>query len=224
MKLLDLYCGGGGAALGYAAAGFEITGVDIKFQTNYPFNQVTADVMDLRIKDLQRFDVIHASPPCQGYSHHTSVRTANAKTKLIAETREMLKQSGKPYIIENVVGAKDDMIQPILLCGTMFGLHIARHRLFETTLQLGPFDLPPHPMCKAIQLKYATEHGINPRHMSIAGKAMNSQHTQLWRTLMDWPEDKRTSQRDLKEAIPPAYSKWIGTEMLTHLGATGRDQ
>jgi DNA (cytosine-5)-methyltransferase 1 len=136
----------------------------------------------------------------------------------------MLKQSGKPYIIENVVGAKDDMIQPILLCGTMFGLHIARHRLFETTLQLGPFDLPPHPMCKAIQLKYATEHGINPRHMSIAGKAMNSQHTQLWRTLMDWPEGYRTSQRDLKEAIPPAYSKWIGTEMLTHLGATGRDQ
>ena len=221
-KLLDLFCGGGGAALGYDAAGFDVTGVDIKRQTNYPFGQVMADVMDLRPKDLQKFDVIHASPPCQGYSHGTTVHSerydpghrGKDEPKLITPIREMLEATGKPYVIENVMGAKSEMDRPILLCGTMFGLNIARHRLFETPFELSPFDLPPHPMCKGIQLKYAADHGIDPRHMSIAGKAINSGQTALWRELMGWPEGQRTSQRDLKEAIPPAYTLWIGTWLL----------
>lgn len=221
-RLLDLFCGGGGASIGYHQAGFDVTGVDIKRQSNYPFGQVVADVMKLKVKDLRRFDVIHASPPCQGYSHYTTVHSpaynpghaGKEEPRLIAPVREMLEESERPYVIENVVGAMSDMEEPVLLCGTMFGLPIARHRLFEWTLDLGPFDAPPHPRCKSIQLTYARDNNINPRWMSIAGKAMNSGHTELWKKLMGWPTEHPTSQRDLKEAIPPAYSQWIGERFL----------
>lgn len=224
-KLLDLFCGGGGAAIGYHQAGFEVIGVDIKRQTNYPFGQIVADATRLRIKDLRTFDVIHASPPCQGYSigttqHRPGYRPGHLgkdEPKLIQPMRDLLEAAGRPYVIENVMGAYDFMEDPILLCGTMFGLNIARHRLFETTMDLGPFDLPPHPMCKAVQLNYAKEHGINPRWMSIAGKALSSDQTRLWRELMQWPEEYRTSQRDLKEAIPPVYTKWIGDQFMKDL-------
>lgn len=221
-KLLDLFCGGGGAAIGYYQAGFDVTGVDIKRQSNYPFPQIVADATRIRVKDLQRFDIIHASPPCQGYSlgtttHRPGYRPGHLgkdEPKLIAPMRELLEQADRHYVIENVMGAYDDMEDPILLCGTMFGLPIARHRLFELTLDLGPFDIPAHPMCKAVQKKFAEGRGISTRHMSIAGNAMGPAITPLWRELMGWPEEYRTSQRDLKEAIPPAYSKWIGEQFL----------
>jgi DNA (cytosine-5)-methyltransferase 1 len=129
----------------------------------------------------------------------------------------MLEEAGKPYVIENVMGAKKEMNRPILLCGTMFDLFIARHRLFETSFELSPFDLPPHPMCKGIQLQYAYDHDIDPRHMSIAGKAINAGQTSLWKSLMGWPAERRTSQRDLKEAIPPVYAKWLGERLMEEL-------
>jgi len=224
-KLLDLFCGGGGAAIGYTQAGFDVTGVDITRQTNYPFGQIVADATRIRQKDLKRFDVIHASPPCQGYSIGTAVHRPGVRPghmgknepKLIGVIHEMLVEADKPYVIENVVGAYDFMQDPILLCGTMFKLNIARHRLFETNMDLSPFDLPPHPMCKAIQLNYAKKNGINPRWMSIAGNPMGAGHTELWRKLMGWPAEYRTSSRDLKEAIPPVFSKWLGEQLLDYL-------
>lgn len=221
-KLLDLFCGGGGAAIGYHQAGFDVTGVDIHRQTNYPFGLIVADATRIRVKDLQKFDAIHASPPCQGYSLGTTQHRpgyhpghlGKDEPKLIEPMRQLLKQADRPYIIENVMGAYDFMEDPILLCGTMFGLPIARHRLFETDMDIGPFDLPPHPMCKGIQLRYARDHGINPRFMSIAGNALTGNATSLWRDLMQWPAEYRTSQRDLREAIPPVYSKWLGERLL----------
>ena len=113
MRLLDLFCGAGGAAMGYHRAGFEVVGIDIAPQPNYPFEFVQADAMEF---PLDGFDAIHASPPCQAY---TALATGK-HPRLIEPMRERLASSGVPWVIENVVGAP--LRQPVLLCGSMFGL------------------------------------------------------------------------------------------------------
>ena len=140
MKLLDLYCGVGGASVGYANAGFEVFGVDLKHGKRYPFTYLRADVLDI-LRDenyIDQFDVIHASPPCQTHSITKHLRNAQgnstSKLDLIPETREALIASGKPYIIENVPGSP--LINPIQLCGSSFGLKVRRHRLFESNMPL----------------------------------------------------------------------------------------
>ena len=118
MKLLDLFCGAGGAATGYHWAGFDdITGVDHRPQKRYPFTFVHADAMDYARANLHRFDFVHASPPCQAYS---ALNNINRKTypEYIAPLREMLQEAGVPYVMENVTGAP--LVNPITLCGTMF--------------------------------------------------------------------------------------------------------
>src|SRR5688500_15798892 len=152
-RLLDLFCGAGGAAMGYHRAGFEVMGVDINRQPHYPFEFIQADALwylaaledkrhGLTAKDA--FDVIHASPPCQLYS--TVGKQAAKKhdityPDLVGPTRELLVKSGLPYVIENVMGAP--LISPIRLCGSSFGLDIRRHRRFE----LGGFDILLTPPC-----------------------------------------------------------------------------
>jgi DNA (cytosine-5)-methyltransferase 1 len=130
MKLLDLYCGAGGAAMGYHRAGFEVVGVDINPQKHYPFEFHQGDAIEYLREQGKEFDVIHASPPCQRYSK--SVKKINRKNHpdLIFNTRTQLITSCRPYIIENVPGSP--LINPIVLCGTMFGLDVKRHRLFES--------------------------------------------------------------------------------------------
>ena len=137
-RLLDLFCCAGGAAKGYNQAGFDIVGVDITPQPNYPFPFVQADALQLDPKFLLSFDAVHASPPCQSYSV-LAKRTGNGSSwpRLIEPVREMLVQSGLPYVIENVVGAP--LLNPIQLCGTMFpGLRVLRHRLFEVNVEVVP--------------------------------------------------------------------------------------
>lgn len=131
MKLLDLFCGAGGAAVGYHRVGFEVVGVDIKEQPNYPFEFIQSDVFSLDQEFLEEFDVIHASPPCQAYSYSTAKHRNLGKqySDLLGKTRELLVKTDKRYIIENVVGAQ--LIRPLKLCGTMFNLRVIRHRLFE---------------------------------------------------------------------------------------------
>ena len=128
VKLLDLFCGVGGASAGYAAAGFEVHGVDLKHGKRYPYTYMRADVLDV-LRDenyLDQFDVIHASPPCQTHSITKHLRNAQGKSTskidLIPETRAALVASGKPYIIENVPGSP--LINPIQLCGSSFGLKV----------------------------------------------------------------------------------------------------
>jgi len=129
MKLLDLYCGVGGASVGYHQAGFEVYGVDLKHGKRYPYTYLRADVLDvLRDEEyINQFDVIHASPPCQTHSITQHLRNAQGKTTskldLIPETRAALIASGKPYIIENVPGSP--LINSIQLCGSSFGLKVA---------------------------------------------------------------------------------------------------
>lgn len=131
MKLLDLYCGAGGAAMGYHRAGFDVVGVDIKEQSNYPFEFIQSDVFSLEQEFIEGFDIIHASPPCQAYSYSTArLRKAGREyPDLLGATRDILTKTDKEYIIENVVGAK--LVKPLKLCGTMFNLEVIRHRLFE---------------------------------------------------------------------------------------------
>lgn len=134
MKLLDLFCGAGGAAVGYHRAGFDtIVGVDNKPQKHYPFQFVQADALEYLAEHGHEFDAIHASPPCQGYSIMRNLPWLRHKSYplLIDPTREMLEGIGKPWIIENVMGAH---LEAGWLCGTMFGLPFYRHRSFESSL------------------------------------------------------------------------------------------
>lgn len=137
-RLLDLFCGAGGASMGYHLAGFDVTGIDVKHGKRYPFTYVRGDVMQLSVEYLQQFDVIHASPPCQTFSITRNLRIAQGKSTskldLLEPVRAMLIASGKPYVIENVKGAP--LIDPVQVCGSAFNLKVRRHRLFESNMPL----------------------------------------------------------------------------------------
>ena len=140
-KLLDLFCCAGGAARGYDEAGFDVFGVDIVEQSNYPYPMIVDNALELSSSFLKKFDAIHASPPCQSYSDLAARnRNGDAWPRLVEPVREMLKASGKPYVIENVEGAP--LLDYVVLCGTMFpGLRVIRHRLFESNF---PIAVPKH--------------------------------------------------------------------------------
>jgi DNA (cytosine-5)-methyltransferase 1 len=139
-RLLDLFCGAGGAAMGYHRAGFDVVGVDVNPQPRYPFEFVQADALTY---PLEGFDAIHASPPCQPWTRKTPT-WGRARVhypdhpQLIEPTRDRLHASGLPYVIENVVGAP--LRAQVMLCGSMFGLRIQKHRLFEGNW---PLPFPP---------------------------------------------------------------------------------
>jgi DNA (cytosine-5)-methyltransferase 1 len=141
-RLLDLFCGAGGAGMGYHRAGFDVVGVDIASQKNYPFEFIQGDALAYCAEHGHEFDAIHASPPCQAHSAMKTMYNAREHLDLVPQTREALRATGKPYVIENVPGAP--LITPFILCGTMFDLgwedaELRRHRLFESsTFMLTP--------------------------------------------------------------------------------------
>jgi DNA (cytosine-5)-methyltransferase 1 len=224
--LLDLFCGVGGSGVGYNRAGFNIVGVDHKAQPNYPFWFIQMDAIEFLTKvNLKQFNIkaIAASPPCQAYSRHVSSdgRWSHGKHKgfneprYIADLREMFIDIGMPYIIENVFGARDDLINPILLCGVMFGLGTRRHRLFESSI---PLTQPDHPSCRGVTHPVAEEWikkqptGRNRRIYSVVGKGRQTGSVDVWKVLMgiDWA----THDYELSEAVPPAYTEYVGKEMI----------
>jgi DNA (cytosine-5)-methyltransferase 1 len=187
-RLLDLFCGAGGAATGYRRAGFEVLGVDIEPQPHYPFAFVQGDALDF---DLDGFDVIHASPPCQGYM----AWTGSTRPRLIAEVRERI--GGRSYVIENVTGAARHMRRPLRLHGGQFGLGVYRPRLFESNVALSA----PPPALRPVEA--AAVYGDSPRlALAEAQQAMGID----W---MTWDE--------LREAIPPAYTEYIGRQLIQRL-------
>ena len=131
-RLLDLFCGAGGAGMGYYRAGFEVVGVDIVRQPRFPFKFIQADAMTF---DLSGFDAVHASPPCQGYSktrHQVDSRLGKRERPLLLdEIRARLVRSGQPWVLENVAWAR--MPAAIKLCGSALGLRVTRHRFFESS-------------------------------------------------------------------------------------------
>ncbi len=207
MRILDLFCGAGGAGVGYDMAGFDdIVGVDIKDQPNYPFTFVKGDAVEYLRENGHRFDLIHASPPCQAYSmmqniHHNRER----HPELIDEVRDILVYPSihtdyayltpTHYIIENV--PKAPLINPITLCGTMFGLPIIRHRIFEASFDIGGL-LPP---CNHSNV-YDPWHGgemARGERVKLA-QAMGIRH-QMTRT-------------EVRQAIPPVFTKYLGEKFL----------
>lgn len=199
LKALDLFCCSGGASMGLNQAGFDVVGVDIKHQPRYPFQFYQADAMTF---PLEGFDFIWASPPCQAYSHLTPDSSKDNYPKLIPELRQRLIQSGVPYCIENVAGAKNELLNPCMLCGSMFGLRTQRHRFFETSF---PLVAP----CKC-------NHSELPLLVTTASKASREKRIKLGmqpKTVKNAPLAYGIDWMDfngLKEAIPPAYAKYIG--------------
>lgn len=204
MKLLDLYCGAGGAADGYRRAGFtEIVGVDIKPQRHYPFTFIQADALCPPL-DFGGFDLIHSSPPCQVHSK-TKHLAGKHHQDLVSPTREMLKASGKPFVIENVPGAP--LIDPIALNGFMFDLPLDRERWFESSVAL-PFVLLPPAHKRAVKMgRQAIEGDI----IQVVGHFSNVPYARKAMGI-DW-----MSQHELAQAIPPVYTEWIGKHILKSL-------
>lgn len=203
-RLLDAFCGGGGAGMGYHLAGFEVVGVDNRPQKNYPFRFIQADALEFIEKYGPEFDVIHTSPPCQGYS---GIRfSAENYDRLIPEVRAILRATQKPYVIENVEGARKEMHNYLMLCGSMFDLRVRRHRLFECNpaLVFSPFS------CNH-SLKVVKK-GRTPdpaKHLAaIYGHFANQDYARRAMGI-DW-----MTRDELAEAIPPVYTRWIGERIL----------
>ncbi len=206
MRALDLFCGAGGASMGLHRAGFELVGVDIKPQPRYPFEFHQADATTF---PLDGYDFIWASPPCQAYSALKGL-VGEERPKLIPQVRERLKAAGVLYCIENVVGA--DLINPIRLCGSSFGLGVWRHRLFE-------MSAPPVliPQCdhasvpKPIDVTGTGGPFKGKRRKSGGGVSRKPDPVSHARVVMgiDW-----MTRRELSEAIPPAFAEFIGHHVM----------
>jgi hypothetical protein len=216
-RLLDLFCGVGGASMGYHRAGFEVVGVDIRPQPNYPFEFHQADAVTF---PLDGFDVIAASPPCQAYSHGTNEATKAKAPELIEPIRDRLSQWGGVWVIENVRGAAEDLSAGLLLCGSMFDLAVTRHRLFESSVFLwAPGNHHCASVAKAraanpIPATWKAEH--RGRNYGVTGHSRGRGTEEFWGRIMGIPWAKKT--KELTEAIPPAYTEWIGQQLLTHVG------
>ena len=200
-RLLDLFCGAGGAGMGYSRAGFEVVGVDINPQPNYPFEFHQADAFDYLREHASEFDVIHASPPCQAYSESTPITTKHKHPKLITLCHKLFIETGKPYIIENVEGSRRYLKNPLMLCGSMFGLGVWRHRYFEVypTFFMSPSTCQHngHPVT------------INPPANARKNQGKRNFENEKVAIGIDWMDKKEISQ-----AIPPAYTEFIGDFLL----------
>lgn len=214
MRALDLFCKAGGASMGLYRAGFDVVGVDIEMQPRYPFQFMRFDALEILTHDLRQFDFIWASPPCQAASTLKALHPGKEYPQLIPATREKLKTSGVPYVIENVMGAP--LINPIKLCGSSFNLGVRRHRLFEASF---PIDAPA---CRHdLQLEPIDVSGTGARRLGarVDGRGGNSRKPRNLdeaRAAMgiDW-----MNRRELSQAIPPAFAEHIGRAALVHISA-----
>ncbi|MFC9434947.1 DNA methylase [Nocardia sp. NPDC057030] len=205
--LLDLFCKQGGAGMGYHLADFDVVGVDIEAQPRYPFRFIQADAVDYAARHGWAFDIVHASPPCQAHSKAQRIYN-RTHPDLITQIRDVLVASGRPYVIENVEDAP--LLNPITLCGAMFeGLRTYRHRLFESNVQL---TVPAHP---AHELPL-TKMGRPPQPGEFMHVVGNFSGVAQARQAMgaSW-----MSREGLREAIPPAYTRFLGAQLLSHLDA-----
>lgn len=198
MRALDLFCGAGGAAMGLSRAGFEIIGVDIEEQPRFPFEFIRADACSY---PLDGFDLIWASPPCQRYSMYSrNTGTSDRHPDLVATIRERLRSQRSPWIIENVVGAP--LRDPTMLCGTMFGLRLLRHRLFETSFAISSLL----PSCAHLGDEIPVYgHGTPQWHRERCGNIGIAAKREAMG--IDW-----MNRDELSNAIPPVYSQWVASQ------------
>lgn len=225
-RLLDLYACGGGAGEGYRQAGFDVLGVDIASHPRNPHPMIVTDVLGLPLEFLRMFDAIHASPPCQFGTELNSDKSRHLN--LIPQTRALLEASGVPYVIENVRNVRPHLVNPVSLFGTMFDCHmvdslgrrfdLSRERLFETNWGLiAPADPGArHPVANVYGShlrvrsgEFRTGKGTG-RSVDLPGE----NRAALARQLMGMPW---ATMHELSEAVPPAYTREVGRQLLAHL-------
>jgi DNA (cytosine-5)-methyltransferase 1 len=235
-KLLSLCCGVGGDSMGYSWAGFDVTGVDLNPQPDYPFRFHHADAIEFLIDHGREYDMVHAGFPCQGYSWATPRRRRGYyPINLIEQCREVCESYGLPLVMENVREARNKLHlmqqptcdcydpmecehemeytrgwrQPLVLCGTMFGLRLLKHRLFD----IGGMAVPRpahHPHSGSVAAgDYVTVAGHG------ADNARGNYTVASWRAAMGIPWAR--TRHSLAEAIPPAYTHYIGAHALAWL-------
>ena len=206
-RLLDLYCGGGGASYGYELAGWDVVGVDISPQPKYRGEFIQADAIEYVKAHYNEFDAIHASPPCQAYSMASMQfrQTGKEYVDLIEPTRRELIKTGLPYVIENVPGSP--LIEPIELCGAMFGMATYRHRLFESNIKL---EAPPHPEHTAPNAKMGRP-VKNGEFIQYVG------HFSGVKLVQNMTGLKWLGQKELAQSIPPQYTEYIGKQLLAYV-------
>lgn len=230
--LLDLFCGAGGCARGYADAGFEVIGVDINPQPHYPYTFYQADAMDVLAQlasdgiwqghCVDDFDAIHASPPCQEYSQSRYLRNATATrykpaAKLVQSVANRLNELGLPYVIENVAGSP--LPDALELCGSMFGLPIRRHRWFSCSHYLyAPGPCKHTDRCLNVIGNKVRGYGAwasTTTYLDASGRTRKREN--YFRACdgqaamgIDW-----MTVAEMSQTIPPAYTAWIGTQLLT---------
>lgn len=218
-RLLDLFCGAGGTSRGYQRAGFHVTGVDIEPQPRFAGDVfIQADAIDYVATHGWKYDAITASPPCQVHTQigriHQSGDYYERHIDLIPATRYILESIGLPYVIENVVGAA--LRNAITLCGSQFGLKVYRHRLFESNFMiLAPCHIPHRDQTPS------SGHGVSPKgFISVTGNGGAKQIPQGFNYMsyvsmamgIDW-----MSRAELSQAIPPAYTEYIGKQLMNHV-------
>ena len=206
-RLLDLFCGAGVGAMGYSRAGFDIVGVDIRPQPNYPFEFWEGDALLVAGNLMRTFGAIHASPPCQRYIRG-GLQNGREHPDLLAPTRDLLDAMRLPYVIENVPGAP--MRPDVVLCGSMFGLPIRRHRWFESNMPLDVMTAPCDHSQPIIGV-YGHPHGQAGAFPGTLPGSLESWSLALG---VDW-----MSTRELAQAIPPAYTELIGHQLMQHIRA-----
>jgi len=214
MRLLDLFCGAGGAAAGYNRAGFDVVGVDIKPQPRYPFEFHQADAFEYLREHGHEFDTIHASPPCQKYSRATKSCNRDNHPDLLPEVRRLLAKIGAPYVMENVPGAPMAS-GAITLCGLMFGLKVFRHRLFESSAILLQPEHVSHKGLRVGDGMYSVAgSGGRWKTWGVVKRDVSKGTVVEWRDAMGIPWMTR---RELTQAIPPAYTEYIGRQLMAVL-------
>ena len=195
--------------MGYHRAGFDVVGVDKDPQPNYPFEFHQGDALDFLRDHGQEFDAVHTSPPCQPFTAYRRKGggVGASYVDMVAATRDALIATGLPYVIENVPGAP--LIEPIRLCGSSFGLDVRRHRLFESNVLLVPVPCDHSwqrprfaPATNRANLRRTVEVGVWRIPLEVQQKAMG----------IDW-----TTLEELSEAIPPAYTEFIGAQLIREL-------
>jgi DNA (cytosine-5)-methyltransferase 1 len=199
--------------MGYHRAGFEVVGVDIVAQPRYPFDFLQGDALEIVAALGSRFSVIHASPPCQ--AHSTITPDKSKHVDLIPATRAALIATGKPYVIENVEGAKRELVDPMLICGSSLGMRVRRHRWFESNVYLT--SLPCAHGQQGVPVGVYGQHadtfegrpdgtsrGVKARDDNEAREVMG----------MDW-----ATWHGATQAVPPAYTEFIGRQIMRELVA-----
>jgi len=217
LTVLDAFCCSGGAGMGYYLAGFEVIGVDIAPQPRYPFRFVQGDAV-AHIRDHgAEYDLVHASPPCQaGCTLTAGTNQGRSYPQLIPATRAALESTGRPWVMENVMGAP--IRRDLTLCGEMFGLSVIRHRGFETGGGL-TLDQPEHRRHRGRVAGMRHGQWFTGPYFAVYGQGGGKGTVAQWQTAMgiDWTDVRR----ELAEAIPPAYTRHIGHQATAHLTGSG---